>query len=621
MQKLQITPRGWLRQYLETQMAGLTGHITVAGYPFHQPFWGDPEQMLQKDAGWWPYEQTGYWLDGYLRCAILLGDAAALEEASGMIYRTLDLADTDGYLGPRSLRDPQQFNRWPHVVFFRSCIALYEANGDPRIVEALSRHYLGCPTDLSNGRNVLHVEILVWLYQETGNRAFLQQAVAAYDRFNFRCQWDSAGPVALSRKKPYAHGVSYNEISKLGVILYGVTGKKLYLRYSTRAYDKLERDFMLPGGCHSSSEFLTSNDYYESYETCNISDMTWSLGYFYAITGNPHYGDLLENCVFNAGQGSVLEDFTALQYLSCANQVILTATSNHNDFYKGCQWMSFRPCPATECCTGNVNRFMPNYIWRMFRVSEGAVTAALYGPARLETQVNGFPVTITETTDYPFRESIRLEVETRGSFRLKLRVPGWATGISGSCGGAPLPPPEEGHLCLDITGDTVVELAFACQVETHRVKQGVWFSRGPLVYALGSRGNRKTVDAPGRSTPEFPAYDTTADLEWRYAVSPDVLPEYTPGTATRWDADLQVPTLTVPARRLENWDYAREQQVRCVRNNLDGTVEILEGDYTFTPRLPGGKQKLGEETRLQLIPYGAAKIRLTVFPALQDAQK
>ena len=48
---------------------------------------------------------------------------------------------------------------WPFAVFFRALKASYEATGDPRIPEALEKHYLSyAPDELSDRRHVVNVE-------------------------------------------------------------------------------------------------------------------------------------------------------------------------------------------------------------------------------------------------------------------------------------------------------------------------------------------------------------------------------------------------------------------------------------------------------------------------------
>ena len=125
-----IKPQGWLLEYLKTQMNGLTGHIEQAGFPYDRQFWGaDKLEPFKSSSFWWPFEQTAYYIDGYVRTAVLLGDPALISKAEEMIYPALEKADEDGYIGPLELKEIQDdCTRWPHVVFFRACLALYEYN-------------------------------------------------------------------------------------------------------------------------------------------------------------------------------------------------------------------------------------------------------------------------------------------------------------------------------------------------------------------------------------------------------------------------------------------------------------------------------------------------------------
>ena len=90
--------------------------------------------------------------------------------------------------------------------------------------------------------------------------------------------------------------------------------------------------------------------------------------------------------MFNAGIGAVTKDFRAEQYFSAPNQFIATMTSNHLGYNDA--RMAFLPGHDTECCTGNVNRFMPYYIEQMWlRTEGGGIAAALFGPGAINTEV------------------------------------------------------------------------------------------------------------------------------------------------------------------------------------------------------------------------------------------
>ena len=238
--------------------------------------------------------------------------------------------------------------------------------------------------------------------------------------------------VMSSDNRATVHGVTFNEIAKLGAIIYMHTGERRYLDATVNAYRKLDRDQMLIDGIPSCMEDLAGKDPLDGHETCDIADYTWSVGYLLMATGKAEYADKIERACFNAAPGAVTSDFRALQYFSYPNQVLATSTSNHTLFFRGYPWMSYRPNPGTECCAGNVHRVMPNFAARMWlRDKQGGVVAALYGPGAFVGNV-GQPaqtVTISEETDYPFGETITFTIHTPAAveFPFSFRIPEWCS--------------------------------------------------------------------------------------------------------------------------------------------------------------------------------------------------
>ncbi len=624
MKNGQLRPDGFLQFYLQKQMNGLTGHIEEAGYPFDCVEWGSEDHSPATfNEPWWRYEQTAYWVDGYTRCAILLGDQTAIANASRIIYNVID-HPKGTYLGPEVISDPKgSYFRWPHAVFFRACMALYDHNGDEKLPEAIRDHYLGDTADYAVGRNVQNVEILCWLYEVLGDRRMLERAVDAYDRYNATREDDACDRVALSDKKPYVHGVTYNEYFKLGAILYRHTGKELYLKASIRAFDKAERLFMLPGGCICSNEQMLNNSYYQSIETCNVSDFTWSMEYMMRITKDPHYADLVERCIFNAGMGAVLEDFRGLQYFSSANQVIADDQSNHNLFKKGSGWMKYAPNPGTECCPGNVNRFMPNYVLNLFGNEEEGVYAYLYGAGTFTCQREGKQIEITATTDYPVGDTVTFSIKTETPFDFYFRLPSFMTEMEVLVGGGRIrtekAPGKREFRCLPICEDCTVTLVMRGEVKRHEKGDTVYFTRGALTYCLAVDTDRRVIEKEGKSYPDYHMYPKST---WQYAIGAEE-PVYTPCEGFRdFKLGLPLPTLTVKGRKIENFDLLTLRHFYYRNEPKMGRNHYIHTPHVLTPRLlRRDKLTLSRQTEaVRLVPYGAGKLRMTVFNAL-EAQK
>ncbi len=611
-------PLGWLSEYLQTQMQGLTGHMEKAGYPFDRRFWGEREPRNENSRFWWPFEQTAYHIDGYVRTAILLEEPEMLEKAKSLIYPVLNAADKDGYIGHKNMKPYDDgLERWAHVVFFRACLALYSYNKDKNITEALTKHYLSCPTDYSEIRNLFNVEIMLSLYKINGEKRLLELAVESYENGKNN---EVQNTLSRVNKKAPVHGVTYNEYAKLGALLYSCTGEKRYLADSVKAYEKLIRLYMLPGGCNSSSEYMLNNRYYETYETCDIADMTWSLHYLAEICDDAKYSDMIEKCIFNAGIGSVTEDFRALQYFSCANQIVLDETSSHCRYDMGGKSMAYSPMPFTACCPGNVNRIMPNFALSMWSLEENGVTARMYGPCEYSGKINGKNFSITEKTNYPFDFKIDFEIKTEAPLKLRLRIPGWCKDVSSTIKGGECSldinnPCGDKFMSFSVESDSQITVEFKADIVQKENHGGVYFERGPLVYSLGMLGKReKSGDA------DFPAYKMYADKKWNYAIVGNGAPQFSQGSGTKWDLRESLPSITVSCREVENWHLRRAKKLCGTNWNYEPKTIEFEKAALLTPHLPlRSHMKLAEKTeRITLYPYGACKLRMTVLPKIDE---
>ena len=630
----QIEPEGWLRAYLERQRHGLTGHLEVAGYPFNAPTWGQPNFSSQGNEHWWPYEQAGYWIDGLVRCGALLRDPFLLNKAQGPIDYVLKHADKDGYLGPKGIKKPENQNRWAHLVFFRALIALHSFTGDARIVKALQRHYLSNTSPHSFHREVANVEVILWTYEQTGDKRLLKHAEEAYAAFN-ELPIDEAVPRMLSRKPIYVHGVTFNELCKLGALMYKYTGNRRFLRATENAFRKVEANSMLIDGVHSSSERLRGRDPLDSHETCDIADHTWAVGHLLEITGKTEYADKIERACFNAAPGAVTADFKALQYFSCPNQVVAHDTSNHNLFHRGAPWMAYRPNPGVECCAGNVHRTMPNYAARMWlHTPDGGVAAALYGPSRMTFRPKGakHDVTIVEETGYPFVEEIAFRIQSPDPVRfpLTLRVPGWCRAAELSINGVRQSRRLKagGFFTLTRTFEPNDRVVLTLPMElklSHWPKGGVGIERGPLVFALPVEEQRRAKQIKGRSSKEFPAYEMRPASPWNYALAVDerdldgVEVVQGPLSGNPWTPETAPVELLVPARRVAGWKTLKRKRIQR-EHNVPGALRIdwFEGGFEFTPDLPEpetlGKRLTKDVETIRLVPYGCTNLRISVFP-------
>jgi len=609
-----IHPQGWLQTLLQRQHDGLTGHPEALSYPYNSCLWAGEISRPDESYGdnWWRYEQTAYYTDGLLRLGYELGADEMVAKAMEGIEYTLAHPDENGVLGNSTLVGIT----WPMSVFFRVLQAKYEHDGDERIPAALERHYLNfTPSDLAGGivggRNIMSVEGILWTYGKTGNAKLLQLAEEAWaiqDKF-------AVDETAILSDEPfYMHSVTFCEMLKLPLLLYAYTGKEHYRELAMMAIRKVERESMLPDGVPSSAEFLLGNDIDISHETCDIVDFTWTLSHYLAVTGEAEWADKIEKAIYNAGLGCITKDFRSLQYFSSVNQFIATGTSNHNTYKYGSTWMAYRPTHETECCSGNVNRMLPNFVSRMWMTdSEGGAVAVLYGPSTATFPTDKGNVTIKCETSYPFGEKLTFIVsgDEGASIPLTLRIPTWCSHSSLVVNGSPvdiyMPAGTFAKVSSGVKDGDVITLTLPMTVEKNTIEgQGVYFQRGPLLFSYAipqqkAEDNEEYACMHGKKpeNPDFKCWNITPTGAFNYAYADDGQPVGFTATSSQSDGSFPFDlanapvTLRIPVKQIE-WSLV---------------------DDRYTPALPGPLIFLSGKTQyIDLVPYGCTELRLTVFP-------
>lgn len=612
-----IHPAGWMKTLLQRQHDGLTGHPEALSYPYNSCLWAGEISRPDESYGdnWWRYEQTAYYTEGLLKLGYELSDEEMVGKAMEGIEYTLAHPDEDGILGNSTLLGIT----WPMSVFFRVLQAKYEHDGDARIPAALEKHYLNfTPSDLAGGivggRNIMSIEGILWTYGKTGNAQLLKLAEdswAIQDKF-------AVDETAITSDEPfYMHAVTFSEMLKLPLLLYAYTGKQHYLDLAMTAIRKVERESMLPDGVPSSSEFLLGNDVGISHETCVIVDYTWTLSHFLQVTGEAEWADKLEKAIYNAGLGAITKDFRSLQYFSSVNQFIATGSSNHNIYKHGSTWMAYRPTHETECCSGNVNRMLPNFVSRMWMTdNEGGAVAAIYGPSEATFPTDNGDITIKCHTAYPFDGMLAFQVlgAEGATIPLTVRIPSWCESVEATINGEKLTNTFTPGTFVKIgtvkNGD-IVTLNLSMPIEKKQLEgQGVYFQRGPLLfsYAIPQQMTEDTEEyacmhGKKPENPDFKCWNITPTGAFNYAYADDGQPIEFQGAhllvlskpTCYFDIDSTIAKLRIPVKQIE-WDLV---------DNRYTPAQPEQGCLTF---------QNNETKYIDLVPYGCTELRLTVFP-------
>ncbi len=612
-----VRPAGWLRRQLEIQATGLGGHLDET--------WAD----VGPNSGWLggtgeSWERGPYFLDGLLPLAYLLDDDRLKAKAQRFVEWTLTHQQPDGMIGPASNND-----WWPRMVMLKALAQYEEATGDPRVVPVLQKYFAhqleALPArplrDWGRFRWQDNAMVVLWLYNRTGDPKLLDLAKLLHsqgfdwqaDFANFRFteavtpekikldQNNGLGESALA-----SHGVNNGQALKAAPVWSMVTGRPEDRAGFAQMLGKLDEYHGLPNGMFSCDEHFAGRNPSQGSELCTVVETMFSMEVALAVLGDATIGDRLERVAFNALPGTFTDDMWAHQYNQEPNQV---EVSLHRKPWTtdGPESNLYGLEPNFGCCTANFHQGWPKLAANVWMSSgDDGLVAAVYAPSEVRTRVRGTAVHVVEETEYPFRGSVRLTVtpEAEILFPLRLRIPAWAKGAAAVRvnGQAQTLAAGEGFANVERTwkaGD-VVEVEFPM---TPRVSVGfndsVSIDRGPLVFSYPIGEDWVKLRTRGM-TADWQVFPTT---EWNYALpgSADAshamrVDEHPLGGSPFALTGTPV-TVQVTARKLPAW------------RAVDGVADVV-------PKSPVASDE-AEET-ITLVPYGAAKLRITSFPQLRS---
>ena len=623
--KMQYNLDGWAKNYLNTMLNGLTGHLDSLFYPFNTNCWAKATFVEGGLEGWWPYEQYSYWLDGLIKCSYFANDKENFNKAKNIIDNALEVVDENGFIGAKELKVQGQGNQWVHAVFFRAVLFLYEITGDKKYLNKTINHYLSNTSDYSLWRESVNIENIVNCYLSSGKEELKTLAINAYE---LHCSKDSNIETKMQDyylDKPInLHAVTYNEMVKIPALLYCLTEDYKYLEASIKGVERIHKYHMLPIGIHSGAESFNGTDSLSCVETCDISDYCWTLSYLAEITNDNSYLDEIERIMLNVAPGIMDHEFKTLQYFSSMNQVISTFNSNHSTSFTQTPRMAYQSDHYPECCTGNANRSMPNYIYRAISKKEYGYKINFYIPGHFIMD----DLDILIETNYPYSENVKIIINSDlKNKELHFRIPKWCVDFKY----------QTNHICKIINNELIVSgdfktneeivLEIPSKLEVVETSEGYLVQKQPIVYTLKINEDIQIDTSEKRQAPGYPAYNISPASIWNIGLNKELFLSsaqlinvktnnlFDNGnyiTASGYilnDLSLEkTHTSLVPIS-----DYDKGEIVKLRRNGQF----IYEGDLLFTPSIKDKKFNNVTRTNITLVPYSVAMLRWTIFPKIK----
>jgi hypothetical protein len=458
-----------------------------------------------------------------------------------------------------------------------------------------------------------NIESIYWLYNRTGEKWLLDLAARIHQH---GARWDK-GPANW-------HGVNFTQGFREPAIFWMQSKNR-----DDRNFTYLDYGIALgiygqfPGGGFASDENARPGyvDPRQGFETCSMVEAMHSFEMLTKIDANPYWSDNCEEMAFNNLPASSTPDYRALHYLTGANMVQLDKANKAPGIENRGTMLSFSPFEVYRCCQHNISHGWPYFAEELWlATSDGGLCASLYSQSDVTAKVaDGREVKITETTDYPFADTIQFKVTTASPVRfpLYLRVPKWAKGASVQVNQTS-PIVESKAFCYRVVdrewkdGDTVtLKLPMRITLRTwDKNKHSVSVDRGPLTYSLKIGEQYK----PYGKNPAWPEYEVYATTPWNYGL---VLESSDPAASFKLDdndAAAYFETITRPGPLAANPFKDPPITLKAKARRLPAWT--LDANGLLNPLQESPAKSSEPVETIELIPMGAARLRITSFPVI-----
>ena len=615
-----IQPGGWLLTQLQLQKDGLNGHL------------GEISAWLQKEdnawlkaGGKWGWEEVPYWLRGYAGLSYIMGDEKMMDEAKIWIEAILNSQSEDGNFGPYAKSGGLQ-DYWPNMIALWILQSYYEYTGDARVIDFMTRYFhfeLSVPdehfleTYWENSRGGDNLWSVAWLYNRTGDSKLLELAEKIHRN---TANWTKATEL------PNWHNVNVAQGCREPATYYLFTGDPKMVDASYNVQSLVRRTFgQVPGGMFGADENARMGffDPRQGTETCGFAEQMASDEIMLLITGDPYWAENCEDIAFNSYPAAFMPDYKALRYITAPNMVMSDSENHKPGIDNDGPFLAMNPF-SSRCCQHNHGFAWPYYAEHlMLATPDNGAAAVLFSTCEARMKVSeGKEIVIKEETDYPFDTQVRFTVGTNEAavnFPFYIRIPSWTRNASLKVNGKSVVTRLEPgkYACIDREwkdGDRVeVDFPMEISFRTWQVnKNSVSVDYGPLTLSL--RISEKYVKKNSTETAIW-------DSKWQEGADASQWPTYEIYAESPWNYALQVESVKLKERRalkpgVNPFTQADVPLVFEARGKQVPDWKIDE--YKLCGVLPyENAAKSDVYETVELIPMGAARLRISAFPTCQ----
>ncbi len=630
-----IKPEGWILKYLELQRDGLTGKL------------GEISAWLEKDNNAWfsgngkgdhGWEEVPYWLKGYGNLGYILQDEKMITETKLWLNKVFESQQPDGYFGPKIIETAHQDNKgsspdlWPNMLMLWCMQSYYEYSNDARVIPFMTKYFKWQSTVpdekllkiyWENSRGGDNLYSIYWLYNRTGEKWLLNLANKIHKN---TADWTQ------KTNLPNWHNVNIAQCFREPATYYMQTKDSSHLNATYNNFYLVRALYgQVPGGMFGADENARKgyDDPRQAVETCGMVEQMASDEILMGITGDPMWADHCEDVAFNTYPAAVMPDFKGLRYLTAPNMVVSDSRNHAPGIQNEGPFLMMNPF-SSRCCQHNHTQGWPYYAEHLWMATpDNGVAAMLYNSSSVTLKAGsgkGNLVTLKQTTHYPFDEQIKIEVNTTTAvnFPLYLRIPNWCNAatimVNGQAQAVNLQPGSYAKIDRLWKQGDVVEMVLPMKIKKEvwdKNKGSVSINYGPLTYSLKIDESYKQMDSKKSAI---------GDSKWQKNADPSQWPSYEIYPASLWnyglalnerpiDEQFEVIKKPWPAN---NFPFTVNDVPIMIKARGKVIPEWILDKNGLCDLLPQSPVVVStKEVPIELIPMGAARLRISSFPVVQ----
>ncbi len=591
----EIKPEGWLRRQLEIQAEGLSGSL--------HKIWPDV-----RDSGWIGgnregWERVPYWLDGFIPLAYLLQNEELIATAKKYVDAIVASQDDDGWICPCKKEERAKYDTWAIQLICKSLKVYYECSGDERIPDVIYKVMRNYYDFLKSGK----MKLFGW-----GKYRWFEAFISLnflYERYHeqwicdlakiIKAQGFDYNAVTEAWKKPShnwlrkTHIVNITMMLKSEAVSHELLGEE-YTDNAERLREILDKYNGTAFEGFTGDEVLSGIDPTRGTECCAVVEQMYSYEEMFAHTGDNKWAERLEVLGFNALPATLSEDMWTHQYVQQVNQVacqktMIMAPWSTNGPYAH----TFGLEPNFGCCTANFNQGWPKFALSAFMHKDNTIINSVMLPSVLKEK----DVTIKLETDYPFNNKIHYRIESQKDFNFVIRIPCFAKNLKVNGEEA-----ETKDLEFAISrGKTEITVEFeAAPYFKKRPNDLYVLQMGSLLFSVPVSYEKKmreyTKKGVERKYP-YCDYQLIPQSSWNYGYASD-------------DFEIRF-------NEVGDIPFSQSNPPITIKAKMQQIEWGLKFPYKSVCRkTPKSRTPISEIRKIELCPYGCARLRMTEMPVL-----